>query len=104
MNDEKKALNERRAALVSHISECRVCMEWFLMGALRPFRPPADGQRRAEILRDHGAHFEAVGMIPSQAAVAETTRVLCESRTELAKKLFVVEALPQAGYASYVRG
>lgn len=75
MNVDKKAVNERRAALIAHVLECEVCLEWrdaqlheapHWFGRVGMPRPRTDA-----CLNANRCHLEDVGMIPSAGHVKE---------------------------------
>ena len=98
---DKKAINEKRAALIAHLGECVACRE---LAAIRMGQPTIDGcSHEAACVEKNRAHFEEVGMIPSRDVIAEMERVL-SNRIGLGGKLSMVDELPQGAYAKYVKG
>lgn len=70
---DKKIINDRRLALIAHVSECDICKEWRMatieespewfgrMGGPRP--------RMKSCLSKHRRHLEEVGMLIGEEAV-----------------------------------
>jgi hypothetical protein len=70
---DKKAVNERRVAMIAHVSWCRICQEWreaqmseapHLLGRMTAPRP-----RSEALLKANRRHLEEVGLIPTKEQV-----------------------------------
>jgi len=98
---DRKAINERRAALIAHICGCAVCRE---LTAIRVGQPTPDGcSHEAACVERNRTHFEEVGMVPTRDVIAEMDKVRSE-RIRQGGMLSMVDELPQGGYATHVRG
>ena len=72
---DKRAINERRAALMSHVPTCEVCREWQAISIESVGRMPRPG-RFDDLIRRHRGHLVEVGLVPSDGEVAMMRRVM----------------------------